>query len=201
MSDKNIYQRINAVMDECDYLQKESAGMGKGVKYDDVIAMLRPLMIKHGIVMRVTQESFLHREGLGGGKQQLYEGFYRLDLVNVDKPGEFMSQTSTGQGMDTGDKGPGKCQTYAVKIMLAKGFSLETGEDDESRSEKMEAQNVISQEQYNELEPLLTEEINGEIKWKPVHRKVLAAYNVNDLRQLPASKFNDAKGRIESANS
>lgn len=201
MSDKNIYQRINSVMNDCDYLKKESAGMGKGVRYDDVIAMLRPLMIKHGIVMRVNQENFSHREGLGGGKQQLYEGLYRLDLVNIDKPDDFMTQTATGQGMDNGDKGPGKCQTYAVKIMLVKGFSLETGEDDESRSEKMEAHNVISQEQYNDLESLLSEKINGQTKWKPIHRKVLAAYNVSDLRKLPQSKFNDAKARIKSANS
>lgn len=200
MSEKNIYQRINAVMAECDYLQKESAGMGKGVKYDDVIAMLRPLMIKHGIVMRVNQESFSHLEGLGGGKQQLYDGFYRLDLVNIDKPEDFMSQTSTGHGMDAGDKGPGKCQTYAVKIMLVKGFSLETGEDEESRAEKMDSQNIIDQEQYNQIEPFLIETINGDVKWNNLHRRVLGAYKIGDLKNLPSSKFNEVMGKLKNEN-
>ena len=33
MSDLNIYQRINAVMTDCEYLQKKKADKGKGIKY------------------------------------------------------------------------------------------------------------------------------------------------------------------------
>ena len=59
MSDEkpNIYQRINAVMKDCDYVQKGKAQQGKGVLYDTVIAMIREPMIKHGIVMVVRQLS------------------------------------------------------------------------------------------------------------------------------------------------
>lgn len=192
MSDKNIYQRINAVMAECDYLQKESAGMGKGVKYDDVIAMLRPLMIKHRIVMRVTQLDFCHLEGLGAGKQNLFQGFYQLDLINIDKTDQIMTQTASGQGMDTGDKAPGKAQTYAVKIMLTKGFALETGEDEESRAEKMEAQGaIISGDQYAELEELLGAEGNDKFKRDNLHRRILGSYKIGNIRNLPACKFKE----------
>ncbi len=200
MSEKNIYQRINAIMSECDYIKKESAGMGKGVKYDDVIAMIRPLLIKHGVVMRVEELGFVNLGDLAIGKQRLFEGKYRLDLINIDKPDDLMSQTSTGQGMDTGDKAPGKAQTYAVKVMLVKGFSLETGEDEESRAEKMDTQNVIDEAQYGQLEALLTETVDGEVQWTKTHLKVLAAYKISNLRMLPESKFKDAKKRLENAN-
>jgi len=200
MSEKNIYQRVNAIMKECSYIKKEGAGMGKGVRYDDVIAMLRPLMIEHGVVMVVNQISFFHIPELGGGKQNLFEGLYKLDLINIDKPEERMSQTASGQGMDAGDKAPGKAQTYAVKIMLTKGFALETGEDEESRADKMDSQNIISQEQYSQIEPFLTEEISGEVKWNNLHGRVLGAYKIGSLKNLPASKFNEVMGKLKNGN-
>lgn len=146
MSDKNIYQRINSVMSECDYLQKKQAQQGKGVRYDEVIAMIRNLLIKHGIVMVANQESMECLSGVEGTKQKIYEGKYSLKLVNMDKPDEFVTHTCYAHGMDGGDKAPGKAHTYAMKTMLVKGFGIETGEDEESRSEKIEAhQDYIEQ--------------------------------------------------------
>ena len=201
MTDKNIYQRINSVMKDCTYLQKENAGMGKGVRYDDVIAMLRPLMISEGIVIRVEQISFKLLDGLGGGRQNLFEGLYRLDLINMDNPTDIMSQTATGQGMDAGDKSPGKAQTYAVKTMLVKGFALETGVDEESRAEKLEAiEALISPDQHRQLESLLGEEIDGVVKWNSLHRKVLGAYKIANLVDLPECKFEEVIGRLKNAN-
>ena len=200
MSEKNIYQRVNAIMKDCEYLQKDSAGMGKGVKYDDVIAMLRPLLIEHGVVIKVNEVDFCHLEGLGSGKMNLFQGSYELTLINMDKPDESIIHSSTGHGMDTGDKAPGKAHTYAVKIMLTKAFALETGEDEESRAEKMDTKNVISSEQYSELEAFLIEEKDNKKVWNSTHRKVLTAYKIGDIRNLPASKFDEVLGRLKNAN-
>ena len=68
MTDKNIYQRINAVMNDCDYLQKKAAQQGKGIKYDEVIAMLRVHLIKHGIVMVIRQTEMEMLGGVEGTK-------------------------------------------------------------------------------------------------------------------------------------
>jgi hypothetical protein len=153
MSELNIYQRINAVMKECPYIQKEQAQQGKGVKYDTVVSMIRPLMIKHGIVT-VTRQTEMENLGLvEGTKQKVYQGKYELDLVNIDKPDDRVTLSMYAQGMDGGDKGPGKAQTYAVKAMLVKGFLIETGEDEESRSEKMAA--TITKIQANTIESML----------------------------------------------
>ena len=74
MSELNIYQRINAVMKDCDYLQKKAAQQGKGIKYDEVIAMLREHLINHGVVMVINQKSMECVGGLDGKNQKIYQG-------------------------------------------------------------------------------------------------------------------------------
>ena len=67
-----------------------------------------------------------------------------MDLVNMDNPEEKVTHSVFAHGMDGGDKGPGKAHTYAMKLMLVKGFGIETGEDEESRSEKMMGDDTIT---------------------------------------------------------
>jgi hypothetical protein len=191
MSDKNIYQRINAVMKDCDYLQKKQAQQGKGIKYDEVMAMIRVHLIKHGIVMVVRQSEMEMLNGVEGTKQKIYQGRYEMDLVNIDKPEEIVTHTAYAHGMDGGDKAPGKAHTYATKIMLVKGFGIETGEDEESRAEKIEAANTISDNQVGEITKL----INGDSRtWHAITK----AYAITDLSQIKASKFDEVKTRINN---
>jgi hypothetical protein len=196
-SKMNIYQRINAVMKDCEYLQKQQAQQGKGVKYDEVIAMLREHLINHGVVMVVRQTEMECIGGLEGKNQKIYQGKYEMDLVNMDKPEEIVTHTVYAQGMDGGDKGPGKAHTYAMKLMLVKGFGLETGEDDESRSEKMDKQNLIDKDQYGRLAKYcLTEDGKN---WSKLGSKLSAAYKIAGLGSLPASKFDEAIKRCEES--
>lgn len=202
MSELNIYQRVNKVMSECEYLQKKQAQQGKGIKYDEVMAMIRNLLIKHGIVMVTNQESMDLVSGVEGTKQKLYQGKYSLTLVNIDKPDEKIIHTAYAQGMDGGDKGAGKAHTYAMKTMLVKGFGIETGEDEESRSEKIEKLNVITDEQYAKLAVYCVSMGENGAEWTPTGVKMLQAYNIPDIKQLPSSKFNEALSRAEKhANS
>jgi hypothetical protein len=190
MEAKNIYQRINAVMNECDYLQKKQAQQGKGIKYDEVMAMIRELLIKHGIVMVVRQTEMSLPSGVEGTKQKVYQGRYEMDLVNMDNPTEVVTHSAYAHGMDGGDKAPGKAHTYAVKIMLVKGFGIETGEDEESRAEKIEKLNTISEEEQDSLAKL----IDGDAKlWK----SLCNAYKVSHLNQIRSKQLGDVKSRIE----
>ncbi len=200
MSDLNIYQRINAVMKDCDYIQKKGAAQGKGVKYDEVMAMIRNLLIKHGIVMVVRQSSMEQFAGIEGSKQKLYQGSYEMDLVNIDKPEEKVTHSAFAHGMDGGDKAPGKAHTYATKIMLVKGFGIETGEDEESRSEKMEKKaSQLSNDQYHSLAAYCLTNDGGGIQWTPMGQKMAEAYNIAILNDLPASKFDEAMDRCKKA--
>jgi hypothetical protein len=181
MSGKNIYQRINAVMSECDYLKKERAQQGTGVKYDTVIAMLRELLIKHGVVMVVRQTSMECIGGLSSGNQKIYQGSYEMDLVNMDDPNQKVTHSAFAHGMDGGDKAPGKAHTYAAKIMLTKGFGIETGDNEESRSEMQAKTTIIGEEKQQELSNL----INGdEVLWS----KLCSAFKIVNLSQLSVAK-------------
>lgn len=196
--EKNIYQRVNAIMNGCDYLQKKQAQQGKGIRYDEVMAMIRPLLIKNGVVMVTSQCELQELGNVDGTKQKVYQGKYTLELVNMDKPEEKIIHTCFAHGMDGGDKGAGKAHTYAMKTMLVKGFGIETGEDEESRAEKIEKQTVINSGQYNQLkEYCITAGENG-AEWTQIGLALLKAYNIPDLVNLPAAMFEDALKRVKS---
>ena len=120
----NILQRINAVMQELDYLQKEKkSGMQYSfVSHDKVTGAIRPLLVKHGIAcwpaaMEVKQE---------GNRTQLQ---CKVIFASIDDPADCIEVESIGYGIDGQDKGPGKAISYAVKYAWLKTFALETGDD------------------------------------------------------------------------
>ena len=188
----NIHQRINAVMKDCDYLQKRQAQQGKGIKFDEVMAMIREHLIVHGVTMTFNQESMDLIGGVEGTKQKVFQGKYSMTLTNMDEPAETVVHTVFAQGMDGGDKAPGKAHTYAAKLMLVKGFGIETGEDEESRSEKEDKKNLITTEQHEALAKYCLENINGSLGWSKYGVKFANAYKIDALYKLPESKYNSA---------
>ena len=73
-----------------------------------------------------------------------------------------------------------------MKTMLVKGFGIETGEDEESYSEKQEKANAlkscISDEQIGELRRLINETNTDE-------RKFLNACNVKDISDITGATY------------
>lgn len=120
----NILQRINAVMQELDYLQKEKkSGMQYSfVSHDKVTGAIRPLLVKHGIVCWPSQFNVQQE----GNRTQLQ---CKVVFANIDQPEDAFEVDSFGYGIDSQDKGPGKAISYAVKYALLKTFALETGDD------------------------------------------------------------------------
>lgn len=140
MSEKNIYQRINEVMKSVEYVQKDSKVSGGGtytaVSHDMVVAVLRKAMVKHGIVVRTEQlrgDILQMRDIKNDIKMHLYSADYAVHFVNIDKPDDFCTVNINAHANDNGDKAPGKAASYAVKYAMLKTFSLETGDNDESR--------------------------------------------------------------------
>ena len=157
MSDKNIYQRINAVMSEAEYIKKGSAGQGTGVQYDEVIAMLRGLLTKNGIVIAVDflADSFRITEPK---KNYIYQGFFKVSYINIDKPEDRLVTEVVAHAMDAGDKAPGKAITYATTISMLKVFSIETGINDEARNYYESSRpDIISEEEAEIIKGMLKE--------------------------------------------
>ena len=50
-------------------------------------------------------------------------------FINIDNTEEFIDITTYGDGLDTGDKAPGKAMTYGDKYALMKAYKISTGDD------------------------------------------------------------------------
>lgn len=186
MNELNIYQRINAVMKEEIYLKKGSAGQGTGVQYDELIAVLAPFLTKHGIV--VISEKYGESRSRDTKKgTYIFESDFNIHYINIDKPDDRFTTFIESHAMDSGDKAPGKGITYATKTSMLKVFSIESGDNEESRAEQRDI-NLISSAQVDQLLPLLCDE-NGNYTKKG--EKVCRAFKFNNLNEIKSKKFNE----------
>ena len=139
---RNIAQRINAVMGEVDYIQKEKkAGMQYTiVSHDKVTGLVRPFLHQHGVIYYPHD---LHVSQNGNRT----EAVFSVRFENIDDRTDFIDVATFGYGVDAQDKGPGKAMSYGVKYALLKLLGLETGDDpDEEQGAKAEHKPETRQE-------------------------------------------------------
>ena len=128
----NIYKRMLDVESELRIVAKNlNVGYGN-FKYRatgeaDVLLAIKPLEAKHGIYSYPYKRTIIKEKELEKGYMERVETVYRF--VNVDDPSDFLDITSYGDGIDTGDKGPGKAMTYCDKYALMKAYKIVTGDD------------------------------------------------------------------------
>lgn len=195
MNELNIYQRINAVMKEVQYVQKDKQVSGGGVNYkavthDQVISVARAALVKHGVMIYPNQTSgkFLQMRDVNATpnpiKMGLYTGTYEINFVGVDR-GDKIIATIEAHANDNGDKAPGKALTYATKAAILKVLCLETGEDEESRSEQANT-DIITSEQANILYSLLLDDDN---RYTAKGQQICTAFKFTNINEIPAKKY------------
>lgn len=185
MSDLNIYQRINAVMKEVEYVKKDASVQGyKAVSHDQVVSVARGAFVKHGIVVFPKQisgqldEPVKDKEGVPA-KMRMYHGWYYIHFLNSDNPSDLIKVKIESHALDNGDKAPGKALTYATKAAILKVLCLETGENDESRAE---AHKPLTELQAQTIK----KEINGN---REIEGRIFAMYDVEAIEELPKSEY------------
>lgn len=144
----NIIQRMAAATAELGTVAKNlliEAGKNtyKAVSERDVIDAVKPVEAKFGIYSypvsrEIVESDQLESETYDGKKKTTF--FFRTKVVyrfvNVDEPTDYIEVTSYGDGMDSGDKSPGKSMTYADKLALLKAYKISTGEDPDQEASK-----------------------------------------------------------------
>ena len=156
---KNIYQRINEVMRKISYVQKDKAIEGrsqsyKAVTHGNVTSQIRGHLVEQGIVVHLEQlkgEILIKRDLEKEIKMHLYSGDYAISFVNIDSPEERVTVTINAHAADNGDKAPGKAASYATKYAMLKVFSIETGENEESRTYEVPEYTNLQKEELDEL--------------------------------------------------
>ena len=125
----NVHQRLAAVMQEVQYIQKEKKpGMNYTVVPHDVVTgKVRPALLKAGVIYYPVRCEYAHQ----GNRA---ECAMTVRFANIDDPADHIDVPTFGYGVDGQDKGPGKAMSYAVKYALLKALGLETGDDPENES-------------------------------------------------------------------
>lgn len=203
---RNIYQRINAVMQEIDYIKKDKKVSGGGANYsavshDQVVAMLRDSLVKHGIVYypeQLNSTVLVARDKSKDIAMMLYEGEYNVHFVNIDDGADRLTVRIVGHANDNGDKAPGKAVTYATKSALLKVFAIETGENDESRNYKEPEVVYATPQQVSAFYDLLTATGTDESQvMQHACINVLKYGQVYDFPQLPEQHANIVIGLLD----
>lgn len=137
----NIYEKMSLITDEIGVIEKglkvqiNKSSSYKAVSERDVLDAVKPIEKKYRVYSYPSKRDLIDRDTLVkttdyGTTNTLFmriETTYRF--VNIDNPNEFVETIVYGDGLDTGDKAPGKAMTYADKYALMKAYKLSTGDD------------------------------------------------------------------------
>lgn len=179
MAEMNIFQRMSAITSEISRVAKNlnvDAGKSsyKAVGEADVLEAVKPAEVKYGVYSYpVEQGTEIVESGTitsettyNGEKRQRQQQFMRVRrvyrFVNIDNPDEFVDMATYGDGMDSGDKAPGKAMTYADKYALLKAYKITTGDDpDQKASEPLASKEnrtpMASEKQIKMIQWLFTQ--------------------------------------------
>ena len=161
----NIFQKINEVMKNIEYLTKDDkvefgATKYKAISEEKVTTAVRDQLVKQGIVILPISQDAENKELIRTEKSvnMLTSVHTKYRIQNIDDVNDYIEVESNGSGVDTQDKGVGKAMTYAYKYMLLRTFAIPTGEDpdkissaetDNKMSQEVEGNKVISQNLVN----------------------------------------------------
>lgn len=217
----NIYERLSLITDEIGVIEKNlNVQVNKNASYKavserDVLDAVKPIERKYRVYSYPVKREIIDKDTLI--KESEYNGnvtrtntlFMRIDttyrFVNIDKPDEYMETTVYGDGLDTGDKAPGKAMTYADKYALMKAYKLSTGDDPDKESSPEKGYTKKSAQSKSANELMATEEQKEKIKElyttdeiKNYLMNVVKKNKLSDLTLLEASEF--IKDKLEGVD-
>lgn len=210
----NLFEKMSAIVNELGTVAKGlNVDLGKGKSYKavqekDVLDAIKPLEKKYGVYSypkerRVIDNCVLEKETNYGIVKSLYmriETTY--EFVNIDNPEEKITMVSYGDGIDSGDKAPGKAMTYSDKYSLLKAYKVATGDDPDKdpSPEKGYAKETKKEETTGSSRIVLINRINElELELNVPHEKTLEIYKVSSNSQMTESQLQDCINKLEDA--
>lgn len=207
----NIYEKLSKVTEEITAVVKNlSVGYGKSsykaVGEADVLAAVKPAEIKYGVYSFPASREIVDSAVLtsvdkdGNEKRQLFmrvKTVYRF--VNMEKPDEYVDMVTYGDGVDPGDKAPGKAMTYADKYGLLKAYKIITGDDpDQKASETLKAFEKKADEKVTEIQALA---LTGTLESMGINiPTLLKQYKVEKVSDLTQKQHSDILQRLNNAS-
>ena len=199
----NIYQKINEVMKNVEYLTKDDkvefgTTKYKAISEEKVTTAVREQLVKKGIVIIPVEQQSENKELIRTEKSvnMLTTVHVKYRIQNIDDVNDFIEVESNGTGVDTQDKGVGKAMTYAYKYMLLRTFAIPTGEDPDKISSaetdakikkeiEAEQEKVISKQKEESLDKAIE---NRKISDETV-LQVLEKYGYSSTKEIKMKDY------------
>lgn len=188
----NIYESINAIMQEVPAIRKNQTNKQQGFKFrgiDAVMNTLQPLLAKHKVfvVPQVLEQTREERQSSKGGN--LLYSILKIKYTFYAEDGTFVEAITTGEGMDSGDKASNKAMAIAMKYAMFQVFCIPTEDDPDAEtppeSKKQESVRRITEVELDTLLKLFVEKgITDEAV-----QQTLNLYKIQELSELNDVQF------------
>lgn len=209
----NIYEKLMLITDEIGIIEKNlnvsisKTNSYKAVSERDVLDNVKPIEKKYRVFSYPVERKIIDKDVLvketeftngNTGDTTISKTntlFMRIEtvyrFVNIDNPDEYVETIVYGDGLDTGDKAPGKAMTYADKYALMKAYKLSTGDDpDKDPSPANTHQIRVMYATTKQIEVLLEVYKDENLK------KLLEANKINSINELPMKKASELIRKI-----
>ena len=208
----NIYEKMSLITEEIGVIEKglvvsiSKTNSYKAVSERDVLDGVKPIEKKYRVYSYPFEREIIDKDILV--KESEYNGsisktntlFMRLKVVyrfiNMDNPNEFIDITTYGDGLDTGDKAPGKAMTYADKYALMKAYKLSTGDDpDKEASPENGYKKATKQVGNAKISPKQIELIQKYYQGENL-TKLLEVNNLDKLEDMSINKASEILSKL-----
>ena len=191
----NIYQKINEVMKNIEYLTKDDevefgTTKYKAISEEKVTTAVREQLVKQGIVIIPIKQESENKELIRTEKSvnMLTSVHVKYRIQNIDDVNDFIEVESNGTGVDTQDKGVGKAMTYAYKYMLLRTFAIPTGEDPDKISSAETDKKVEKEVNNTKINKTKLNALNSSIENHKIPdievEKVLNKYKYSSISEI-----------------
>lgn len=203
----NIYAKMQKITEEMAVVVKglnvqvNQKASYKAVSERDILDAVKPLESKYGVYSypfsreEIEEDTLVKESEYNGKITKTNTLFMRIEtvyrFVNIDNPSEFIDITSYGDGLDTGDKAPGKAMTYADKYALMKAYKISTGDDPDKEASPENG--------YSKIEPKATSKqitiLEGYYEDENLD-KLLKLNKIDKIEDLSMKKASELIGKI-----
>lgn len=201
--DLNLQQRLIRVMEEVDYIQRETgkvAGQYRPISRNSVISKCRPILNKWGVTVSPLEcVSYNQVDFIKKGEHAGYLSMINMKYLvcNADNPADNFVCAIPSSGYDTLDKGVNKAVTIGEKQLLLVLLHIEIGDEEDSgyipptpKPEDIQTINTNEQLELARLAGLInvTEEIVARSSGEDITR----------YAQIPSSKYENIRQRLQT---
>lgn len=188
----NIYESMNAVMEDCGFIGKDSKNLQQGYKFrgiDAVLNALNPAFRKNKVFVVPTVLEHTREERTTAKGGLLIYSVVTCKYTFYAEDGSSVSATVIGEGMDSGDKATNKAMSAAFKYACFQAFCIPTEEMKDSEDDSPEPAPKAVTRPQEAAEPVQANENTAAIENAPIGperakalRLQLEGKNVNILQ-------------------